>query len=233
MNQHLIELQNLTKTYNSEVIAVTALDSVNLSIAAGEFVAIMGPSGSGKSTLMNLLGCLDRPTTGRYWLGGEDVSEFTKAQRADVRNHRIGFIFQSYNLLSRTSALKNVMLPLIYGGRERQSSAERQALAQEALEAVGLGDRIRHRPNQLSGGQQQRVAIARALVNEPLIILADEPTGNLDLRSSQEILDILHNLHQQGRTIMMITHEPDLAAQAQRTVLLRDGQIVNGGGGTE
>ena len=233
MNQHLIELQNLTKTYNSEVIAVTALDSVNLSIAAGEFVAIMGPSGSGKSTLMNLLGCLDRPTTGRYWLGGEDVSEFTKAQRADVRNHRIGFIFQSYNLLSRTSALKNVMLPLIYGGRQHQSSAERQALAQEALEAVGLGDRIHHRTNQLSGGQQQRVAIARALINKPLIILADEPTGNLDTRSSREILDILHNLHQQGRTIVMITHEPDLAAQAQRTVLLRDGQIVDGGGGTE
>ena len=233
MNQHLIELQDITKTYNTGEIAVTALDSVSLSITAGEFVAIIGPSGSGKSTLMNLLGCLDRPTTGRYWLGGEDVSEFTKAQRADVRNHKIGFVFQSYNLLSRTSALKNVMLPLIYGGRERQSSAERQALAQVALEAVGLGDRIRHRPNQLSGGQQQRVAIARALVNEPLIILADEPTGNLDLRSSQEILDILHNLHQQGRTIMMITHEPDLAAQAQRTVLLRDGQIVNGGGGTE
>jgi putative ABC transport system ATP-binding protein len=228
MNEHLIKAQNLTKVYGMGGVAVRALDGVDLAIDEGEFVAIMGPSGSGKSTLMNILGCLDRPTEGRYWLGGEDVSKLNKTQLARVRNRRIGFVFQSYNLLSRTSAFKNVMLPLLYNsnGPQRQSAAKREALAMEALEAVGLGDRAHHRPNELSGGQQQRVAIARALVNDPLIILADEPTGNLDTQSSQEIVDILQELHERGRTIVMITHEPDLAAQAQRIVHLCDGQVV-------
>ena len=230
MNEHLIKVQDLTKIYGSGEVAVTALDSVDLTIDEGEFVAIMGPSGSGKSTLMNILGCLDRPTKGRYWLGGEDVSELNKAQLARVRNRKIGFVFQSYNLLSRTSALKNVMLPLLYNSNspQRQSAAEREALARQALEGVGLGDRVHHRPNELSGGEQQRVAIARALVNEPLIILADEPTGNLDTHSGQEIVAILRELHERGRTIVMITHEQHLATHAQRIVRLRDGRVVDG-----
>ena len=230
MNEHLIKVQSLTKTYGSGEVAVTALDSVDLTIDEGEFVAIMGPSGSGKSTLMNILGCLDRPTKGRYWLGGEDVSELNKARLARVRNRKIGFVFQSYNLLSRTSALKNVMLPLLYNSNspQRQSAAEREALARQALEGVGLGDRVHHRPNELSGGEQQRVAIARALVNEPLIILADEPTGNLDTHSGQEIVAILRELHERGRTIVMITHEQHLATHAQRIVRLRDGRVVDG-----
>jgi putative ABC transport system ATP-binding protein len=245
MNEHLIKVENLSKIYGMGAVAVRALDGVDLAIDEGEFVAIMGPSGSGKSTLMNILGCLDRPTEGRYWLGGEDVSELNKTQLARVRNRKIGFVFQSYNLLSRTSAFKNVMLPLLYNsngpsrarpeqgrraqsrGPQRQSAAEREALAMKALEAVGLADRAHHRPNELSGGEQQRVAIARALVNDPLIILADEPTGNLDTQSSQEIVDILRELHERGRTIVMITHEPDLAAQAQRIVHLRDGRVVD------
>jgi putative ABC transport system ATP-binding protein len=230
MNEHLIKAQNLTKIYGMGEVAVRALDGLDLTIDEGEFVAIMGPSGSGKSTLMNILGCLDRPTEGHYWLGGEDVSKLSKTQLARVRNRRIGFVFQSYNLLPRTSALKNVMLPLLYNsnGPQRQSAAEREVMAQQALETVGLSDRAHHRPNELSGGQQQRVAIARALVSDPLIILADEPTGNLDTHSSQEIVDILRELHQRGRTIVMITHEPDLSAQAQRIVHLRDGRVVDG-----
>jgi putative ABC transport system ATP-binding protein len=224
----LIKVENLTKIYGMGEVAVRALDGMDLAIDEGEFVAIMGPSGSGKSTLMNILGCLDRPTEGHYWLGGEDVSKLNKTQLARVRNRRIGFVFQSYNLLSRTSALKNVMLPLLYNsnGPQRQSAAEREALARQALETVGLSDRAHHRPNELSGGQQQRVAIARALVNDPLIILADEPTGNLDTHSSQEIVGVLQELHERGRTIVMITHEPGLAAQAQRIVHLRDGRVV-------
>jgi putative ABC transport system ATP-binding protein len=228
MNEHLIEVQDLTRIYSSGPAAVAALDGVHLTIDEGEFVAIMGASGSGKSTLMNILGCLDRPTEGRYWLGGEDVSKLNKAQLAAIRSRKIGFVFQSYNLLSRSSALKNVMLPLLYNRDQRRSGSEREALAQQALETVGLGDRVDHRPNELSGGEQQRVAIARALVNEPLIILADEPTGNLDTSSSQEIVDILCELHQQGRTIVMITHEPELGEQAQRIVRLRDGRVVDG-----
>jgi putative ABC transport system ATP-binding protein len=228
MNEHLIEVQDLTKIYGSGPAAVAALDGVHLTIDEGEFVAIMGPSGSGKSTLMNILGCLDRPTEGRYWLGGEDVSKLKKAQLAAIRSHKIGFVFQSYNLLSRSTALKNVMLPLLYSRNQRRSGSEREALARQALETVGLGDRVHHRPNELSGGEQQRVAIARALVNEPLIILADEPTGNLDTSSSQEIVDILCELHEQGRTIVMITHEPELGEQAQRIVRLRDGRVVDG-----
>jgi putative ABC transport system ATP-binding protein len=230
VNEQIIKVENLTKIYGSGEIAVRALDGVDLTIDEGEFVAIMGPSGSGKSTLMNILGCLDRPTEGRYWLGGEDVSRLNKTRLARVRNHKIGFVFQSYNLLPRTTALKNVMLPLLYNTNDqhRTSAAGREALAVEALETVGLGDRMHHRPNELSGGQQQRVAIARALVNDPLIILADEPTGNLDSHSSQEIVAILHELHGRGRTIVMITHEPDLAAQAQRVVHILDGRVVDG-----
>jgi putative ABC transport system ATP-binding protein len=228
VNEHLIKVENLSKIYGMGEVAIRALDGLNLTIDEGEFVAIMGPSGSGKSTLMNILGCLDRPTEGHYWLGGEDVSKLDKTQLARVRNRRIGFVFQSYNLLPRASALKNVMLPLLYNsnGPHRQSAAEREALAQQALETVGLSGRAHHHPNELSGGQQQRVAIARALVSDPLIILADEPTGNLDTHSSQEIVDILQELHGRGRTIVMITHEPDLAAQAQRIVHLRDGRVV-------
>ncbi len=228
MNEQLIKVEMLTKVYGSGEIAVHALAGVDLAIAEGEFVAIMGPSGSGKSTLMNILGCLDRPTGGRYWLGGEDVSQLNKTQLARVRNRKIGFVFQSYNLLSRTTALKNVMLPLLYNtnGRHNTSAGERKARAMEALEMVGLAARVHHRPNELSGGQQQRVAIARALVNDPLIILADEPTGNLDTRSSEEIVAILHEMHGRGRTIVMITHEPDLAAHAQRVVNILDGRVA-------
>ena len=228
MNEHLIEVQELTKVYGREEAAVHALDGINLTIDEGEFVAIMGASGSGKSTLMNILGCLDRPTNGQYWLGGEDVSGLNKAQLADIRNRLIGFVFQSYNLLPRSTALKNVMLPLLYSRNDRHSASEREKRAREALEAVGLGDRTDHRPSEMSGGEQQRVAIARALVNEPLLILADEPTGNLDTSSSQEIVDILRGLHQRGRTIVMITHEPDLGKQAQRIIVLRDGRVVDG-----
>ena len=228
MNEHLIEVQDLTKVYGREAAAVAALDGVSLTIDEGEFMAIMGPSGSGKSTLMNILGCLDRPTSGQYWLGGEDVSRLNKAQLADIRNRQIGFVFQSYNLLSRSSALRNVMLPLLYRRHQRRSASEREKLAREALEAVGLGDRTDHQPNEMSGGEQQRVAIARALVNEPLLILADEPTGNLDTSASQEIVDILRGLHRRGRTIVMITHEPELGDQAQRITVLRDGRVVDG-----
>jgi len=227
MNEHIIKVEDLTKVYGSGEIAVHALDGLDLTIDEGEFVAIMGPSGSGKSTLMNILGCLDRPTDGRYWLGGEDVSQINKTQLARVRNHKIGFVFQSYNLLARTSALKNVTLPLLYNtnGHNGLKTAEREALAMDALETVGLAKRVHHRPNELSGGQQQRVAIARALVNNPLIILADEPTGNLDSRSAEEIVDILHELHERGRTIVMITHEPDMASHAQRVIHIRDGRV--------
>jgi putative ABC transport system ATP-binding protein len=229
MNEHLIKVQNLTKVYGSGEVAVIALDEVSAHIDEGEFVAIMGHSGSGKSTLMNILGCLDRPTGGRYWLGGEDVSEMNKTQLAGIRNSRLGFIFQSYNLLPRTSAIRNVVLPLLYNGHQELGADARETRAQQALERVGLGDRLYHRPNELSGGQQQRVAIARALVNDPLLILADEPTGNLDTHSSQEIAAILCELHEQGRTIVMITHEPDIAAYAQRIIRLRDGRTLNEG----
>ena len=227
MNEHLIQVQNIKKTYGSGEIAVHALAGVDVSIGQGEFVAIMGPSGSGKSTLMNILGCLDRPTSGAYVLDGEDVSELSKEELADARNRKIGFVFQSFNLLPRLSALKNVMLPMMYRPEDRLDPEEREERAIAALESVGLGDRLDHHPNELSGGQQQRVAIARALVNQPSLILADEPTGNLDSRSSAEILALIHALHAQGVTILMVTHEPDIAAHAERVICLHDGQVIS------
>ena len=220
-----IETFGLTRTYGMGDIQVRALDGVSLEIEQGEFVAVMGPSGSGKSTLMNILGCLDRPTAGRYILDSVDVSQMSRAQLAAVRNQRIGFIFQSYNLLPRTSALKNVVAPLLYERNQRRNREAREQAARQALEAVGLGDRLQHLPPELSGGQQQRVAIARALVNNPAFILADEPTGNLDSQSGEEILGLLHRLHGQGRTIIMVSHDHDIAAQAQRTIHLRDGRL--------
>jgi putative ABC transport system ATP-binding protein len=227
--QPTIETQDLIKVYGTGEIAVRALGGVNIRIDPGEFVAVMGPSGSGKSTLMNILGCLDRPTQGRYLLDGQDIGQFDKKQLAAIRGRKLGFIFQSFNLLPRTTSVKNVMLPLIYEKENGHTLEEREAMAMQALASVGLADRAHHRPNELSGGQRQRVAIARALVNDPVLILADEPTGNLDTRSSYEIMDILHDLHDRGRTIVMVTHEPDIAAHTQRTICVRDGQVISDG----
>jgi putative ABC transport system ATP-binding protein len=221
----IIEITELTKVYGMGAVQVKALNEVNLTISKGEFVAIMGPSGSGKSTLMNILGCLDRPTSGGYFLAGEDVSDLDKTQLAIIRNQRIGFIFQSYNLLPQTSALENVILPLLYNRNGKESDVEQEEKALAALEAVGLADRVDHKPQELSGGQMQRVAIARALVNEPVLILADEPTGNLDTRSGEEIMTLMSELHCQGSTIVMVTHDDDIADYAERTIRLRDGQI--------
>jgi len=221
----IIEIRELTKVYGMGEVQVRALDEVSLTIRKGEFVAIMGPSGSGKSTLMNILGCLDRPTSGQYILAGEDVSDLDKTQLAIIRNQRIGFIFQSYNLLPQTSALENVILPLLYSRNGNLSDAEQAAKALAALEAVGLADRVEHKPQELSGGQLQRVAIARALVNDPVLILADEPTGNLDTRSGAEIMTLMSELHTQGSTIVMVTHDDDIAAYAERIIRLRDGRI--------
>ena len=206
-------------------VEVAALNGVDLRIDPGEFVAVMGPSGSGKSTLMNILGCLDRPSDGAYILDGESVGELDKVQLAQIRSRKIGFIFQSFNLLSRTSALRNVMLPLVYRRNGKLSPKEREAKAMAALESVGLGDRIHHEPNELSGGQRQRVAIARALVNDPVLIMADEPTGNLDTKTGEEIMGLLHELHGRGRTILMVTHESYIAAQTERTIVLVDGKV--------
>ena len=219
----MITLEGITKVYRAGEVEVPALKGVSLHIPEGEFVAIMGPSGSGKSTLMNVIGCLDQPTEGRYILDGYDVSALTDDQLAWIRNRKIGFVFQSFNLIPRVSAAHNVEMPLIYAG----DSVQRRERAMAALESVGLLDRAGHLPNELSGGQQQRVAVARALVSDPAILLADEPTGNLDTESSLEILKLLRDLNQQGRTIVLITHEADIAAFAQRVVRLRDGVIVS------
>ncbi len=223
--QPAIDIAGLTKVYQIGEVEVHALRGIDVRIEPGEFVSIMGPSGSGKSTLMNIIGCLDHPTSGSYRLDGEDVSELDRSDLARIRNRRIGFVFQSFNLLARTTALKNVMLPMIYDPHNRLSKAERVARASAALEAVGLGDRMAHVPAELSGGQRQRVAIARALINDPVIVLADEPTGNLDTHSGQEIMAILDELNARGRTVVMVTHEAEIAAHAHRTIHLRDGLI--------
>ena len=219
-----IALKKVSKTYRSGSLAVDALVDVNLDIRFGEFVAVVGPSGSGKSTLMHLLGCLDVPTAGEYLLAGVDVAHLDEDHLATVRNRRIGFVFQQFNLLATLDALGNVELPLVYAGVDR---AERRRRATAALHHVGLGDRADHRPSELSGGQQQRVAIARALVTEPAIILADEPTGNLDSTSTNEVLDFFASLHRSGRTVILITHEADVAARASRTIAVRDGRVVD------
>ena len=221
--QPLVEVENLERTYRVGEIEVRALRGVTLAIQAGEFLAIQGPSGSGKSTFMNLLGCLDRPTGGRYLLDGVDVSSFDAVQRARIRNRRIGFVFQSFNLLPRTTALENVEVPLLYG---EVPAAKREGRALHVLEEVGLADRVRHYPSQLSGGQQQRVAIARALVTEPSMLLADEPTGNLDSRTSLEIMALLQSLNRErGMTVLLVTHEPDIAAYTDRAIHFHDGLI--------
>ncbi len=219
----MITLEGITKVYRAGEVEVAALKGISLHIPEGEFVAIMGPSGSGKSTLMNLIGCLDQPSSGGYILDGYHVSDLSDDQLAWIRNRKIGFVFQSYNLIPRASAVHNVEMPLIYAGDIRQ----RRERAMAALDSVGLLDRASHLPNELSGGQQQRVAVARALVTDPAILLADEPTGNLDSESSLEIMKLLRDLNQQGRTIVLITHEADIAAFAQRVVRLRDGVIVS------
>jgi putative ABC transport system ATP-binding protein len=220
----IIELRAVTKIYQLGEASVRALAGVSLSIAAGEFVAIMGPSGSGKSTLMNLVGCLDGPTSGSYRLAGQEVGGLTRSDLATVRNRVLGFVFQSFNLLARTSARENVELPLLYAG---VSGPQRRARAEQALVSVGLGSRMLHVPNQLSGGQQQRVAIARALVNRPRVLLADEPTGNLDSRTSLEIMALFQRLSRAGITIVLVTHEPEIAAFASRVLVIRDGHVVS------
>ena len=222
----VISVRDLVKTYVVGEVTVRALRGANMEVEAGEFVAVTGPSGSGKSTLMHILGCLDRPTSGQYFLDGRDVSRMSKDELAAVRNRKIGFVFQGFNLLSRTTALDNVELPLLYNGGSRMKSAERHKRAMDALTAVGLAERYHHYPNQLSGGQQQRVAIARALINQPSIILADEPTGNLDTRTSIEVMTIFQRLNvERGITIVLITHEMDIAEYGTRLVRFRDGKI--------
>jgi putative ABC transport system ATP-binding protein len=225
-NGPVIQLDSVNKVYRTGDIEVHAVREVSLAIQTGEFVAIMGASGSGKSTMMNMLGCLDRPTDGRYWLEGVDISELNRDELAEIRNHKIGFVFQGFNLLSRTSARENIELPLLYA-RPALSLREQHDRAHQALELVALTDRADHYPNQLSGGQQQRVAIARALVMQPTLLLADEPTGNLDSRTSIEIMGVFQRLNDQGITIVMVTHELDIARYTKRVVVMRDGRIVN------
>ena len=220
----VIQLKDIMKTYIMGDSIVHALDHVNVSIDSGKFTAIMGPSGSGKSTMMNILGCLDRPTSGEYYLDGKEIAGYNDDELAHTRNAKIGFVFQNFNLLSKLTAQANVALPLVYAGVEEEERMER---AKKALEAVGLGARLEHKPMEMSGGQRQRVAIARALINNPAIIMADEPTGNLDTKSSYEIMDIFKYLNEQGKTVVMVTHEPDIAEQTKRILVMRDGKLVS------
>jgi putative ABC transport system ATP-binding protein len=222
---NVIQLQDIHKTYHTGEVDVHAVRGVSLGIAQGEFVALMGASGSGKSTMMNIIGCLDRPTSGTYLLDGIDVSQLSRDELADIRNQKLGFVFQGFNLLARTSALENVELPMLYT-RQRLSGPRQRERALKALDTVGLGDRADHKPNQLSGGQQQRVAIARALSNQPALLLADEPTGNLDTRTSVDIMGVFQKLNDQGMTIVMVTHELDVAQYTKRMVVMRDGKVV-------
>jgi putative ABC transport system ATP-binding protein len=224
----IIQVTHLSKVYKTEAVETTAVDDVSFTIQKGEFVAIMGPSGSGKSTLMHILGALDRPTSGTYILDGKNVENLSDDELADIRNRKVGFVFQAFNLLPRTTTLKNVMLPMVYAGISKQ---EREATAKKFLEMVGLGNRLYHTSNQISGGQQQRVAIARALVLNPALILADEPTGNIASAQAEEIMAIFQKLNNEGHTIVMITHEPDIAQHAKRIIHVRDGKIVLDGNG--
>ena len=223
MNQTVIDIQGITKTYVNGKLSVPVLHGIDLVVNKGEFVSIMGPSGSGKSTFMNILGCLDRPTTGSYRLNGDEVATLSDDELAYVRNKQIGFVFQSFNLLTKLPALENVALPMIYAGVNKKMRIER---ATQLLQSVGLGERMDHLPSELSGGQRQRVAIARALANNPAIIMADEPTGNLDSKSTIDVMNIFRGLHDEGRTILLVTHEPDIATYASRNVVLKDGIIV-------